>query len=108
VAPAQPAAVLPASASPAQAPLPAWGHPHGFHGAYGQMPSDSGASAWSHHAPPDVAGVKAAHEQTPFDILSFPAGLLPKLVKNALKCGASASPSMSAGIRGLMRHTLYA
>ena len=47
-------------------------HPHGMGGAYGTPP-------------PDLAGA-APVEETPYDILSFPAGLIPTLVKNALRC----------------------
>ena len=60
-------------------------------GAYGAMPaaeaSHAGGGAGWGAPPPDVAGVAAAPEAMPFDMLSFPAGLIPKLVKHSLKCG---------------------
>ena len=77
----------------AATPGVAWpgGHPHGMRGAYGAMPaaeaSHAGGGAGWGAPPPDVAGVAAAPEAMPFDMLSFPAGLIPKLVKHSLKCG---------------------
>ena len=91
-------------------PSAAWttAHPHGQQGAYGPMP---GAAAhqgahWGSAAGPDFAmqdaGVAAAPEQKPFDILSFPAGLIPKLVQHALKCVAfGASVGIAARWRWL-------
>jgi hypothetical protein len=65
-------------------------HHHGSHMHANHM-VPSGGPAWAPAVaggalPPDFVPMQAEFEDKAYDILSFPAGLIPKLVKNSLKC----------------------